>query len=415
METAAFADTGARSSWGRLLPGGRVQAVAAMEPSLCGGDRFRRMFGGFLDAFTNHVNSAGLASAPDPDAGTERRPLPPLVVPGAERLVAIGDLHGDLDKARRAFRLAALTDEADRWVGGAAVAVQVGDILDRGDDEVAICYFLERLEREAAAAGGALYILNGNHEVMNAGGDFRYATRGGGEDFLRWRTWQNLAANLKVGCGCGVGASGGGQVAAGDKWAGSTEWEARAAALSPGGPFTRRFFAHRPIALQVGSSVFVHGGLLPKHVETGLERLNQDTGAWLWGDVPPEALGGRAVPRELAGRNSAVWARTYSAADKAACDCETLAETLAAIPGARRMIVGHTIQSSGINSACGGRVLRVDVGMSEGCGDHEPEVLEIRGDAQVVRLAEGAPPEVIAQPSLAELQLGARAAAHAVH
>lgn len=46
------------------------------------------------------------------------------------------------------------------------ILCQVGDILDRGDDEVAINYWLERLEREAMRAGGALYILNGNHEVL---------------------------------------------------------------------------------------------------------------------------------------------------------------------------------------------------------------------------------------------------------
>jgi hypothetical protein len=39
--------------------------------------------------------------------------------------------------------------------------MQVGDQLDRGNQEIEILYFLERLEREAAAAGGALHVLNG--------------------------------------------------------------------------------------------------------------------------------------------------------------------------------------------------------------------------------------------------------------
>ena len=46
--------------------------------------------------------------------------------PAAERLVAIGDLHGDMGKARRAFRLGGLIDDNDRWCGGTATAVQVG-------------------------------------------------------------------------------------------------------------------------------------------------------------------------------------------------------------------------------------------------------------------------------------------------
>ena len=39
-------------------------------------------------------------------------------------------------------------------------------------------------------------------------------------------------------------------------------------------------------------------------------------------------------------------------------------------------VVGHTIQEQGINSACAERVFRIDVGMSRGCGNGEPEVHE---------------------------------------
>jgi hypothetical protein len=56
---------------------------------------------------------------------------------------------------------------------------QVGDILDRGDQEIKLLFLLERLQRQAEAAGGALHVLNGNHETMNVGGNFRYATAGG--------------------------------------------------------------------------------------------------------------------------------------------------------------------------------------------------------------------------------------------
>lgn len=41
-----------------------------------------------------------------------------LFRPAVERLIAIGDLHGDLDKAREAFRAGGLTDAAGTWVGG---------------------------------------------------------------------------------------------------------------------------------------------------------------------------------------------------------------------------------------------------------------------------------------------------------
>ena len=46
-------------------------------------------------------------------------------LPAAARLVAIGDLHGDMSKTRRAFKTAGLIDSQDRWTGGTTTAVQV--------------------------------------------------------------------------------------------------------------------------------------------------------------------------------------------------------------------------------------------------------------------------------------------------
>ena len=74
----------------------------------------------------------------------------------------------------------------------------MGDQLDRGNDEIEILYFLERLEREAAAAGGALHVLNGNHETMNVSGRFTYATPLGMAEFLEWHALQRLDATLRV-------------------------------------------------------------------------------------------------------------------------------------------------------------------------------------------------------------------------
>ena len=82
---------------------------------------------------------------------------------------------------------------------GPCLSLQVGDLLDRGDNEVAILYWLERLQQEAADAGGELHILNGNHESLNVAGRFRYATPQGMQDFLRWQTVEKIGAGLKVG------------------------------------------------------------------------------------------------------------------------------------------------------------------------------------------------------------------------
>lgn len=74
----------------------------------------------------------------------------------------------------------------------------MGDQLDRGDSELQILYMLERLQDEARAAGGALHVLVGNHETMNAEGRFRYSTPRSTELFGRWQSIEAMAAAWKV-------------------------------------------------------------------------------------------------------------------------------------------------------------------------------------------------------------------------
>ncbi|KAG8089671.1 hypothetical protein GUJ93_ZPchr0011g27184 [Zizania palustris] len=50
------------------------------------------------------------------------------------------------------------------------------------------------------------------------------------------------------------------------------------------------------------------------------------------------------------------------------------------------MIMGHTIQTEGITAVCGAQAVRVDVGLSRGCGNGLPEVLEINGGGTEVRI-----------------------------
>src|SRR4051812_8948477 len=89
------------------------------------------------------IPSAGAAPSAAPSAAK------PAGLPAPERLVAIGDLHGDLDATRAVLRLAGAIGDGDRWIGGKLVVVQTGDQLDRGDGERAILDLFDRLEGEA--------------------------------------------------------------------------------------------------------------------------------------------------------------------------------------------------------------------------------------------------------------------------
>lgn len=265
----------------------------------------------------------------------------------APRVVAIGDLHGDLDATRRALRLAGAIDDSDGWTGGSLVVVQTGDQLDRGDDEREILELFDDLAVEAQAAGGALHVLNGNHETMNVAGDFRYATPGGFRDFEDVPV-DGLPQSLRT------------QLA--------PPTRGRAAAFFPGGPFAV-LLAKRDVIAIVGDSVFVHGGVLPAVVEYGVDRLNSEASAWMRGDSPKP-------PAPIEDSEGPVWTRRYSSGRP---DCAALAKTLELL-GVKRMVVGHTPQPSGVTSACQDRVWRIDTGMAHHYGGMV-QILEIRGDA----------------------------------
>ena len=110
----------------------------------------------------------GSAPAPAPT----RAAAPPAAAPEAarRRIIAVGDLHGDLARARESLRLAGVIDASDHWAAGTATFVQIGDVMDRGDDVRAVLDLLRNLEREAAAAGGKAIMLIGNHETLQPGG-----------------------------------------------------------------------------------------------------------------------------------------------------------------------------------------------------------------------------------------------------
>ncbi|MEL0307163.1 MAG: metallophosphoesterase, partial [Halieaceae bacterium] len=84
-----------------------------------------------------------------------------------ERVIAIGDVHGDYDNFLAVLKDAEVVNRRGKWVAGEAHVVQVGDIPDRGPDTVKIIRFLQNLEKQAVKAGGRLHLLIGNHEHMN--------------------------------------------------------------------------------------------------------------------------------------------------------------------------------------------------------------------------------------------------------
>lgn len=296
--------------------------------------------------------------------------------PAADRIIAIGDVHGDVDAMRESLRMSGVIDASDKWVGGKTVLVQVGDQLDRGNRERDIYDLLFKLQDNAPQHGGAVHILLGNHEMMNSRLDFRYVTKGGFQDFDRSTSPGVLTAFE------GKSRNRRSQIPA-DVMRSIRElpngMRARAKSLCSGGPLAMELAERAKISVIIGDNVFVHGGLTPKHLTFGgrdpkdsvktLSQLNNDVKKFLKGEGK--------YPLTLRGGSSPIWLRDYSRTSVRAgsTECNTLADTLKMVR-AKRMIVGHTPQLQGINSACGGKVWRIDTGMSAVYGG-VPEAIEI--------------------------------------
>ena len=193
----------------------------------------------------------------DAGEGEGRGDVPQLRVTAPGRVVAIGDLHGDIGQARRALRTAGVLDDEDdagnpRWVGGDTTLVQLGDILDRGDDEIGILILLQKLDKEAQKQGGRVYVMNGNHEVLNVSGDFRYVSRGAFGESTRFSQHLVKLFGDKFRDAFGVDEE--------DAWA--RQSKARIGLFSPGGPLAQQLSMHHTVLI-VNDTVFAHGGLVP--------------------------------------------------------------------------------------------------------------------------------------------------------
>ena len=277
-----------------------------------------------------HTQEKTPAAAEKPATSPALRPVKRIAVKPGQVVAAIGDIHGDLTALRGALKLAGAIDEKDQWIGGDRFVVLTGDYLDRGDDEKAIWDLLLALQGQAQTAGGAVFPLIGNHEMLNAQGDFGSVSMRG-----------KLAFNEK----------------------GLT----RRQLFAPGGKLAL-LLATRKVTLVIGRTVFVHGGITTTQVRRGLDELNLEA---------VEFLSGRRSTLDF-DVNTMLWMRHYSNGTPSDEICEELAATLKQID-ADRMVMGHTPQKT-INAACGDRAWRIDVGLSRHYGSNGPEVLIIDGN-----------------------------------
>ena len=91
-----------------------------------------------------------------------------------KKFVAQSDIHGQYHIFLELLKKHEVIDSNEVWIYGDGHLVVVGDVMDRGPQVTESLWFLYKLEKEAAAAGGKVHTLLGNHELMVMHGDIGY-------------------------------------------------------------------------------------------------------------------------------------------------------------------------------------------------------------------------------------------------
>lgn len=294
-----------------------------------------------------------------------------------QRIVAVGDLHGDFAAWQAIARRAGIVDSKGHWAGGKTILVQLGDITDRGPDSLKIVRSLQQLQKEAPRKGGKTIVVLGNHEAMNLTGDNRYTTPGEYAAFVdaqsesrRNQVYDSNRARLEAAARAANPAATAEQV----RTAWMTEhplgWVEHYIAWSPSGELGK-WAASNPAIVRIDGTLFVHGGISAEYSKLPVDEINRRVSAAM-------ASGDDSATSILFDPLGPLWYRGLAIADPEAEAARAAAKPPAApltqeqelgvvlaAYGAQRLVIAHTPSLQGIQITNGGRLARIDTGITQ--------------------------------------------------
>jgi len=291
----------------------------------------------------------------------------PSVLPAVDRIIVIGDIHGDFEMCIKSLKVAKLIDGNNDWIGRDTIVVQVGDQIDRcrysgipcnkaeatdndEDSDLKILQYFTKLHNQAQQYGGAVYSLIGNHELMNVNGDFRYVSYKGLVDF-------NYENNIGE--------------------------QARRDAFSPGNSISEFLACTRQMALIIGSNLFVHAGILPSIAEKySVKNLNELLSLYLFDELKDlseyddilnsssfSPLWNRSfgnISRQKYNKELEYLDLSGTEYTESKSNCDKLLKPLKEIYKVDKIIVGHTpLIDNGIGNVCDKKIWLTDYGVSK--------------------------------------------------
>lgn len=94
---------------------------------------------------------------------------------GFQYLIAIGDIHGELEGFLEMLEAARIIDSNMNWCAEGIILLQIGDVIDRGPYSLESYHCLERLQIQARRFSSRVIRLVGNHELELLRGFFSFA------------------------------------------------------------------------------------------------------------------------------------------------------------------------------------------------------------------------------------------------
>lgn len=306
---------------------------------------------------------------------------------GVERIIAVGDIHGDYDHYIEVLTHAGLINRRGNWDAGETHFVQLGDIPDRGPDTDRVIRHMQQLEAQAQRAGGRVHALVGNHEMMNVAGDLRYVHPGEYEALrsrrarsLRDSYYQRVVAYLLSQEDPPVIDE-----------AFRQQWEQEYPLgyvehrnyWSSQGEFGKWVLEHNTI-IKINNILFIHGGISPEYLDMGIREINERVRSEL-GDLT------LAEPRITELDSGPLWYRGLALND--AIEELPHVEQILEVYNVDHIVVGHTPGYGTIVPRFDGKVLVIDSGISAYYGGHLASLL-VEND-QLTNIQQG---EAIAIP-----------------
>lgn len=242
-----------------------------------------------------------------------------------DKIFAVSDIHGDYTSFVAILTIAGIVDSAQAWTWGSGHLVINGDVFDRGGSVTECLWLIYRLEREAAAAGGAVHFTLGNHELMVLRGDRRYVH----ERYLNGVSRRNRFAYDDL-----------------------------------FGPHMElgRWLRTKHTAVQINRTLFVHGGIHPNYVRSRTSIADINTLVRSGIDYSSPELYFNSTIRKAYGGLGPLWYRGYTRDLEDSYPAMTTVEidSVLAFYDVDCVVVGHSEQDSLITYH-DGKVIAIDV------------------------------------------------------